>query len=159
MFEAIIVPGISLIIAGFYKKAEQPPRNALVFAAFSSVINGFLSWAIGHVPSSAPLAIWQYLFILTGSVSMAWSIFALIYLPSDPMEARFLSAQQKHHAVQRVAENKTGIVNRTFKIDQAKEAVLDPKTWVLFFFNIAINIPNGGESSSANFKAFESVLC
>lgn len=66
MFEAIIVPGVSLIIAGFYLKKEQPPRNALVFAAASSVINGFLSWAIGHVPKSAPLEIWQYLFILTG---------------------------------------------------------------------------------------------
>lgn len=66
MFEAIIVPGISLIIAGFYLKKEQPPRNALVFAAASSVVNGFLSWAIGHIPKSAPLEIWQYLFILTG---------------------------------------------------------------------------------------------
>lgn len=40
--EAIIVPGISLIIAGFYTKEEQPPRNALVFAAASSIVNGFL---------------------------------------------------------------------------------------------------------------------
>lgn len=69
MFEAIIVPGISLISAGFYKKEEQPPRNALVFAAASSNINGFLSWAIGHVPASAPLHIWQYLFLLTGNAS------------------------------------------------------------------------------------------
>lgn len=62
--EAIIVPGISLIIAGYetvsfillpnllkqnrwYKKNEQPSRNAFVFAAMSSVVNGFLSWAVG----------------------------------------------------------------------------------------------------------------
>ncbi|GJP94194.1 MFS transporter [Aspergillus niger] len=64
--EAIIVPTISLIVAGFYKKAEQPPRNAIVFAAFSSVINGFLSWAVGHIPDSAPLAIWQYLYLIVG---------------------------------------------------------------------------------------------
>ena len=42
--EAIIVPGISLIIAGWYRKSEQPPRNAFVFADMSSVVNGFLSW-------------------------------------------------------------------------------------------------------------------
>lgn len=66
MFEAIIVPGISLILAGFYLKEEQPPRNALVFAAASSVFNGFLSWAIGHISKDAPLAIWQYLFLLVG---------------------------------------------------------------------------------------------
>lgn len=68
MFEAIIVPGISLILAGFYLKEEQPPRNALVFAAASSVFNGFLSWAIGHISKDAPLAIWQYLFLLVGKL-------------------------------------------------------------------------------------------
>lgn len=64
--EGIIVPSISLVIAGFYKKAEQPPRNAVAFAAISSVINGFLSWAVGQIPDSAPLAKWQYLFLITG---------------------------------------------------------------------------------------------
>ena len=65
--EAIIVPSISLIVAGFYKKSEQPPRNALVFAAASSIVNGFLSWAVGHIPSSAALSIWQYLFLIIGT--------------------------------------------------------------------------------------------
>lgn len=64
--EGIIVPSISLVIAGFYRKAEQPPRNAVAFAAISSVINGFLSWAVGQIPDSAPLAKWQYLFLITG---------------------------------------------------------------------------------------------
>lgn len=142
--EAIIVPGISLLIAGWYKKAEQPPRNALVFAAASSIVNGFLSWLIGQIPDDAPLAKWKYLYILVGSISMAWSTFAFIFLPDTPMNAKFLSKEEKIFWVQRLAENKTGIVNKTWKWDQAIEALVDPKTWILFFFNIAINIPNGG---------------
>lgn len=144
MMEAIIVPGISLMLAGFYLKEEQPPRNAVVFAAMSSVFNGFLSWAVGHIPDSAPLAIWQYLFILVGSVSMAWSIVAFIFLPSTPMDAFFLNEREKSHMVNRLAANKTGIVNHTWKWAQVTEALADPKTWLLFFFNIAINVPNGG---------------
>lgn len=35
-------------------------------------------------------------------------------------------------------------VNRTFKWWQVKEALLETRTWIIFFFNIAINIPNGG---------------
>jgi ACS family allantoate permease-like MFS transporter len=143
-FEAIIVPGISLLIAGWYKKSEQPPRNALVFAAASSIINGFLSWAVGFIPDSAPLAIWQYLFLIVGSVSMVWSIFAFIFLPDTPMTAWFLTKEQKYHAVRRLAENKTGVANDKWKWSQVKEAIMDPKTWIIFFFNIAINIPNGG---------------
>ncbi|KAL4873109.1 hypothetical protein BDV12DRAFT_192607 [Aspergillus spectabilis] len=134
----------AIIVAAFDTKTEQPPRNALVFAVASSIFNGFLSWAVGHIPSSAPLSIWQYLFIITGSVSALWSIFAFIFLPDSPMNAVFLSEREKYHAVQRLAKNKTGITNRQWKWDQALEAIIDPKTWILFFFNIAINIPNGG---------------
>ncbi|OAL43044.1 MFS transporter [Pyrenochaeta sp. DS3sAY3a] len=142
--EAIIVPGISLLIAGWYKKNEQPPRNAIVFAAMSSVVNGFLSWAVGHIPDSAPLAKWQYLYLIVGSISMSWSIFALFFLPDNPMNAFFLTKDEKTFWIRRLAENKTGIVNNVWKLDQAIEAVADPKTWIIFFFNIAINIPNGG---------------
>ncbi|KAM5451123.1 hypothetical protein McanCB49686_005902 [Microsporum canis] len=148
--EAIIVPGISLLIAGFYKKREQPPRNAIVFSAFSSVINGFLSYTVGRIPPSAPLRLWQYLFLIVGSVSMAWSIFALIFLPNSPMDARFLTDEEKYHAVRRLAENKTGIVNKRWKWNQVVEAILDPKTWIIFLFNVAINIPNGGNYTLAS---------
>ncbi|GCB27252.1 uncharacterized transporter C757.13 [Aspergillus awamori] len=137
--EAIIVPTISLIVAGFYKKAEQPPRNAIVFAAFSSVINGFLSWAVGHIPDSAPLAIWQYLYLI-----VVWSIIAFVLLPESPMNAFFFTDQERFYATQRLTENQTGIINKEWKREQALEAVLDAKTWILFSFNIAINIPNGG---------------
>lgn len=143
-FEAIIVPGISLLIAGWYQKSEQPPRNALVFAAASSAVNGFLSWVVGHIPDSAPLSIWQYLYLLVGSISMIWSGFVFIFLPATPMDALFLSKEEKVQWVRRLAPNKTGIVNKTWKWDQAIEALIDPKTWIIFFFNIAINIPNGG---------------
>ena len=76
---------------------------------------------------------------------MAWSIFAFIFLPDTPMNAFFLTHQEKVFWIQRLAANKTGIVNNQWKWDQVLEAVIDPKTWLIFFFNIAINIPNGGK--------------
>jgi predicted MFS family arabinose efflux permease len=81
---------------------------------------------------------------LLGSVSAIWSFIAFIFLPDSPMNAFFLTEREKYHAIQRLAENKTGITNRQWKWDQAFEAFIDPKTWILFLFNIAINIPNGG---------------
>lgn len=60
------------------------------------------------------------------------------------MNAIFLTDHEKYHAVQRLADNRTGIVNKQWKWDQALEAVMDPKTWIVFLFNISINIPNGG---------------
>ncbi|CAJ2501146.1 Uu.00g039990.m01.CDS01 [Anthostomella pinea] len=60
------------------------------------------------------------------------------------MNARFLSAEQKFHAVQRLAENRTGIRNAKWKWDQVWEALLDVKIWIIVVFNVVINIPNGG---------------
>lgn len=71
---------------------------------------------------------------------MAWSVFVWFLLPGTPMEATFLSEEEKYHAVVRVAENHTGVENREWKWDQVIEAVLDPKTWILFVFNISINV-------------------
>jgi hypothetical protein len=66
-------------------------------------------------------------------------------LPDTPMNAWFLTEEEKYHAVTRLASNKTGIVSKVWKWNQAIEAVTDVKTWLLFLFNISINVPNGGE--------------
>ena len=111
---------------------------------FSSVLNGFLSWVVGKIPEDAPLARWQYLYLLTGSLNVLYSLFLMVYLPDSPMNARFLTEEERWHAVQRLSENRTGIVNNQWKWDQVWEALLDVKVWIMFFFNIATNIPNGG---------------
>ncbi|KAI0018301.1 major facilitator superfamily domain-containing protein [Xylariomycetidae sp. FL0641] len=142
--EAAITPCLTMIVASFYKKDEQPPRNAIVFAYFSSIINGFFAWVVGTIPESAPLFRWQYLYIITGSINIAYSLFLFFVLPDSPMNAFFLSAEQKFHATKRLAENRTGIRNKQWKWDQVWEAFLDFKVWLIVLFNIIINIPNGG---------------
>ncbi|KAK5113568.1 hypothetical protein LTR85_010796 [Meristemomyces frigidus] len=144
MFEAVISTSIMLIISAFYKKKEQPARNAIILSCFSSVINGFWSWVVGQIPDSAPLAKWQYLYLLTGSINVCYSLFILFYLPDSPINARFLNEEEKFHAVQRVAENRTGMVSNAWKWYQVREALLDPKLYLIFLFNIAVNVPNGG---------------
>ncbi|KAK8078690.1 major facilitator superfamily domain-containing protein [Apiospora phragmitis] len=124
--EAAITPTLTMIIASFYKKEEQPPRNALVFAYFSSILNGFFAFVVGKIPASAPLFKWQYLYIMTGSINILVSVIMV-------------------HAIQRLAANRTGIANhRAWKWDQALEAVLDVRVWLIVLFNVIINIPNGG---------------
>jgi hypothetical protein len=43
-----------------------------------------------------------------------------------------------------VAEDNIGGKNDSIKWYQVKEALLDYKIWILFFFQLANNIPNGG---------------
>ncbi|KAK8030256.1 hypothetical protein PG993_011547 [Apiospora rasikravindrae] len=146
--EAAITPTLTMIIASFYKKEEQPPRNALVFAYFSSIFNGFFAFVVGKIPDSAPLAKWQYLYIMTGSINILVSVIMFFILPDSPLNTRFYTPEQKFHAVQRLAANRTGIAGNhrrgTWKWDQALEAVLDIRVWLIVLFNVVINIPNGG---------------
>lgn len=58
------------------------------------------------------------------------------------MTARFLRQEERAKAIERVQENLTGIKSYEWKWEQAKEAVLDPKLWFMFFFQIAQTIPN-----------------
>lgn len=49
------------------------------------------------------------------------------YLPDSPASARFLNREQRIIAVKRVAANRTGIKNTSFKREQMVEAFKDPK--------------------------------
>lgn len=145
VFETAIVPGATLMVGRFYLKKEQPVRLGLIFMFGSSVINGFLSWLIGNFGNSLPK--WKYLFLLTGSVSTAWSFFIMFFLPSSPMTAVYLSDRERYFMVKRVLQNRTGVETTDFKWYQAREAFLDVKAYIIFLFNVAINIPNGGLST------------
>ncbi|KAI2625981.1 MFS general substrate transporter [Hypomontagnella submonticulosa] len=150
--EAVSTPCFTVLVASFYKKEEQPPRNGIIFAYFSSIFNGFFAWVIGYIPASAPLLKWQYLYLLTGSINVLYSLFLFFVLPDSPMNAFFLTPEQRYHATRRLASNRTGIANRVWKWDQVWEALLDVKVWLIVLFNIAINIPNGG------LQAFGSII-
>lgn len=145
-FESVITPIAVLMIQSFYIKREQPVRMTFIFAAITSTITGFLSWVVGQIKST-DLPLWKYLFMLVGSISFAWSIILWFYLPELPIDAKFMTRRERYYLVRRVAENQTGIVGYSWKGYQIAEAAKDPKTWIIFFFNICTNIPNGGLST------------
>lgn len=161
--EAAIVPGCTLMVTRFYRKSEQGVRLGFVFAFASSVINGFLSWLIYYFGDGLPK--WKYLYLLIGSISFSFSVFTLWFLPDTPMNARYLSEKHKFIIVKKVIENRTGVQTNTWSWSQFREAVFDVKAYIIFLFNIGINIPNGGLSAfsaiiiaSLNFSARESSL-
>ncbi|KAM5349780.1 hypothetical protein ACJ41O_006285 [Fusarium nematophilum] len=110
--ETVIFPCLALIVQGFYTKAEQPPRNAIIFAYFSSRIDGLFSWLVGSIPESAPLTRWRCLYLITGTVNICYCIFLYFVLPDNHMNAHFLAEEEKHYATQRVAGKRTGIANK-----------------------------------------------
>ena len=161
--ECAIVPGCTLSITRFYLKREQGPRLSFVFAFVSSIINGFLSWLVGYFDNN--IQKWKYLYIIIGSISFVWSVFIIFFLPDSPMNARFLSDKEKYHVTKRVISNSTGVETNDWKWGHVLEAFCDIKIYLIFLFNIGINIPNGGLSTfntiiinNLGFNAMESSL-
>ncbi len=129
----------------YYKKAEQPVRNTITFGAYSSVINGLIGFGIGFIPAgSSSLLNWRWLFIVLGGVTCIYAVFVFFYLPDNPGNARWLTSREKAMVVHRVRDNQTGIENKNWKWYQLRESLLDYRTYLLFFYIVGVEIPNGG---------------
>lgn len=95
-----------------------------------------------------------------GAITIGWGGSLWVLVPDSPLNARFLSEEEKRGVVLRINENETGFKNKTFKKAQVRnpyplynkvytntlqliEAITDIKTWLFFLFSTSLNIPNG----------------
>ncbi|EHL00165.1 putative Uncharacterized transporter [Glarea lozoyensis 74030] len=109
------------------------------------VFGGLIGYAVGHITTG--LAKWMYVFLIFGSVSIAWGIVSLIFLPDLPSTTKFLTESERLVAVARVAANRQGVKNHHFSKYQAWQTVKDPKTWILFVMATGAQVPNSALTS------------
>ncbi|KAH7129824.1 putative allantoate permease [Dactylonectria estremocensis] len=139
--EAPIVPGNFLILGMWYTRREQPIRTGLMYTGLSVCFTGPIGWGIGFLVGEHQ---WRAMFWITGAMTIVWACVIGLLLPDNPVKAKFVTERQKAIVIDKLREDQTGVENKTFKKDQFIETLLDPKTWLMFFFNIFISIPNGG---------------
>lgn len=134
----------------WYTTKEQPLRLESYYSTIgiATMFSGLIGYAVGHINSG--LEKWMYIFIIFGSITIAWGLILFFLLPDSPSTTRFLAPHQRAIAVERVAANKQGVKNRTFKRYQAVQMVLDSKTWILFIMAVAGQIPTAAVTSFAS---------
>ncbi|KAF2721088.1 MFS general substrate transporter [Polychaeton citri CBS 116435] len=143
VFEAGILPSLLFMNSMWYRKREQPLRTALWYNTFAGIFGGILSFAIGKIHGS--LATWKYIFLIYGAVTVGVGILVICILPDEPQTAWFFTMEEKRTVHIRLAENQTGIANKSkWKIRQVTEALADPKYWVTCIFVVAQSITNAG---------------
>ncbi|KAJ9286772.1 hypothetical protein DTO021C3_5721 [Paecilomyces variotii] len=143
LFQCCDLPAMIIIATMWWKKSEQPVRNAMICSVTSSIGNGLISFGFGHLRHSA-IAVWKYIFLSVGAFTVLYGALMFFVLPDSPADAKWLSDREKVVAVERLRDEKLGMENKTWKWSQAYEAVTDWKNWILWFFFISVNIPNGG---------------
>ncbi|KAM3502271.1 hypothetical protein MY11210_009118 [Beauveria gryllotalpidicola] len=144
--EAAVAPGLGVLISMWYKRSEQPLRQAAWFlgSPFAGMIGGLVGYGIGHIHS---IPSWKAVFAIFGAATVAWGIAMFMALPDVPNKAFFLSKEDGKKAIIRVQDNMTGIKNNQIKWAQVREAFADLKLWLLIGIQLCYNIPNGGVAS------------
>ncbi|KAH7360350.1 major facilitator superfamily domain-containing protein [Rhexocercosporidium sp. MPI-PUGE-AT-0058] len=141
--EAAVAPGFGIITSMYYKRSEQPLRMGAWFMGnvCAGLFGALLAYGVGHITVIEP---WRAVFIIFGAITIVWAVSLFYTLPDTPMNARFLSKEDRIKAIERVKDNMTGIKNNKWKKEQVIDALTDPKTWFIFFIGLCCNIPNGG---------------
>ncbi|TQS33472.1 hypothetical protein Golomagni_06184, partial [Golovinomyces magnicellulatus] len=180
--EAAIAPGFTILISMFYKREEQPLRQAAWFLGntCAGLFAGLMNYGIGHINGIAAwkvtkqsitsisqhkLTALQASFLIFGGATVTWGICNVFLLPDSPARAWFFNKTEAHTAVLRVKNNMTGMKNNKYNWSQLQEALLDYKTWFFFFIQLSSNIPNGGVTTfrsliikGIGFSTFDTLL-
>lgn len=84
-----------------------------------------------------PLAGWKMVYIILGVITIAFGLLWLVIVPEQPNTARFLNADDRKIATERLRSTHQGVVNREWNWKQFREAFTDPFVSVqqIFFFS------------------------
>lgn len=126
----------------FYRRGELARRLAIFYAASSiaSAFGGLLSYGVFQIKSGS-LASWRYLFIIEGSGSILFSIFAFWYLPKDAQTAKFLTPEEKQLAFYRIQVDSSSIVGEKFNLRSALAIFKHPTSWIILGIEVCLGVP------------------
>ena len=103
-----------------------------------NILGSLLTYGLGHIKSDL-LHSYQIIFLFCGLLTTVVSVFVFIFMPDSPMEAKFLTHDEKLIAVERLRMNQMGVASRVWKWEHVWEAFLDVKTWLWFSMLTAVS--------------------
>lgn len=149
--ESTITPSFMFLTSTWYTRDEMPTRLGIWFAGNSvgGLLSSLLAFGLGHIDDH--VRPWRWMYIILGVATFLWAIPIFIFLPDSIAKARFLTPEERRFAADRTVIAGTGSTeNTTWKFEQVKECLADPKTWLIFCVELLTQIPNGGTHSFSN---------
>ena len=142
IFEATIGPSLILISSQWYTKSEQAPRFSFWYLGLGlgQILGGVVSYAFQHItPASSQPSGWRIMFLTLGLVTVAIGILTTLLVPDTPMKARWLSDIEKVALLKHVCTNQTGIDNKTFRLEEIFEALMDPQMYLILLSVVLVS--------------------
>ncbi|TRM67141.1 major facilitator superfamily domain-containing protein [Schizophyllum amplum] len=142
LFEAACLPLFAILTSIWYRRAEQPLRVCVWYGTngMGTIMAAIFAYGFGHVESDK-LFTYQMIFIFCGLLTVLTAPIIYWKIDNSVSDARFLSPEDRHKAVERLRSNNTGTAaTNSFKWDQVAEALLEPKTWLFFCMTLCVNV-------------------
>ena len=139
IFEAPVVPTLTLVSSQWYTKSEQGPRFAFWYCGLGigQIVGGLLSFAFQHV-TSLTFQSWRMMFVVLGCVTVVLGFTTFFLIPDSPSTAKFLTEEEKTMIAQHVAQETTGAVGSGFKSKQLVDALTDLQLLLLCLMTILV---------------------
>ncbi|KAI1383986.1 putative MFS transporter [Hypoxylon trugodes] len=141
--ESAFFPLVIYYQTTFYRRGELARRLAVFYAAsnIANAFSGLLAFGLLRIKSDRVDHPWRWLFIVEGSVTVCFSIFAFFYLPRSAAEARFLNEEEKALAYRRIQVDSSSIVNEKFVLREALKIFKRPSAYGFLCVEICLGVP------------------
>jgi len=135
-----MLPGVVFYLSTFYKRDELASRIGIFYAAASiaGAFSGLIAFGVFHIRDNHP---WQYLFLIEGGGSVAFAIFAWVWLPRSPSTWKSLSDRQKVLARARILKDSSSVADERLDIRDAFRPFKDPLYWVWALISLSFGVP------------------
>ncbi|KAK0736461.1 major facilitator superfamily domain-containing protein [Apiosordaria backusii] len=145
IFEATIAPSLMLISSQWYTKSESAPRFSFWYLGLGlgQILGGLVSFGFQHMSPDTRLAGWRTMFLTLGLVTVIVGSAVIIFLPDTPMQAKFLTDNEKVALLKHVSVNQTGVENRKFRGKEILEALMDPQVYLLLLAVVLLSVSSG----------------
>ncbi|WVQ80778.1 hypothetical protein IAT38_002883 [Cryptococcus sp. DSM 104549] len=139
VFESPMLPSVVFYLSQFYTRGELARRIGIFYAAssISGAFSGLLAFGIFQIKSEK-LHGWQYLFLIEGSGTVAFAIFAFFWLPRNPATCWFFTEEEKEMSRTRMLSDGT---NEIGEKDAFMPFIQDWRYIVWAFLALGLGVP------------------
>ena len=137
-------PGLVFYLTFWYRPEERSLRIAifLACASLAGAFGGSIAYGVGNMNGTAGLVGWRWLFILEGIPSCLFAFVILFLLPDYPESAKWLSAEEKALAVERMRSVGSKGKDKAMTWVEAKSTLTDWRLYV--HYSVGSASTNGG---------------
>ncbi|KAK8864424.1 hypothetical protein IAR55_001672 [Kwoniella newhampshirensis] len=143
VFESPLLPSVVFYLSQFYTRGELARRVGVFYAAssISGAFSGLLAFGIFQIKSTK-LHGWQYLFLIEGSGTLAFAVFAFFWLPRNPATCWFFTSEEKEMSRIRMLRDGTDQIGEKIDFrDAFMPFVQDWRYIVWAFLALGLGVP------------------